>query len=146
MKTQFTILSRHNTLAEAVAAAGVDVSYNPEVAADYIKHADKPYPNMLRAGIYGTMFAYVVAGENGPEVYHAYTTNHGKGGKEIKIRHLAKFSPFVGVLSNADMVVVSVNDREGLIVDHGCRFPKTDAGRKELALRMAVCAEIYAMR
>lgn len=57
------IISRHNTLAEAVTAANPDLSYNRPLAAEYIRNADTPPPNAKAFGIGATERAYIVEGK-----------------------------------------------------------------------------------
>ncbi len=132
---RFTIVSRHNSLALAVAAAGVDLSYNERLALENIRHSDSPYPAMVRAGIGGTERAYVVRmGDGSLEVIHVYTADG--------IRFAKVFSPFVSCLSDSALSFVAISDLEGEIYETGAQFPNTKVGRALAADGCAKCLEM----
>lgn len=97
------ITSHFSTLAEAVKASGIDLSYNEREAQRSIRDTDR---NVERAFIT----------ENG-DVYFVFKA-------DIKLLH--KFTPFVSVLSDSDFRIAFI---EGDYLSLGGYVPKTKAGR-----------------
>jgi hypothetical protein len=104
MSTTIKILSRHNSLAEAVEAANPDLSYNPAEAANQIRQIDRH-----------CVAAFVV--ESGA-IYYIYRA-------DIDLLH--EFDPFTSVLCDTPFRVAYVF--ESLISIGEQRIPKTKAGR-----------------
>lgn len=107
MKNQITnikIVSRHNSLAEAVEAAKPDLSYNPAAAAREIREIDRKCKT-----------AFVV--ESGA-IFYIYSA-------DIEILH--EWEPFVSVICDTPFrVAFVVGD---LLSISEPRIPKTQAGR-----------------
>ncbi len=102
MSRTINILSRHATLAAAVAAAGLDLSYNEASAKSTIANADRPHRG-------GTLTeAFVVEGEKGKEVLYTY---------KCDILLLNKFEPFFSCLDDSAFHLVSIKDSSIEIFD-----------------------------
>lgn len=111
---QYTILSRHSTLAEAVAASGMDLSYNEQSAAQKIKDIDNGY--------------YV-----GNKTTEAFVTDCGVFYIfECDIRILNKFEPFFSTLSDSPFSPV-VFDGDKIWVNDQVKLPKDKTTRKLIA-------------
>lgn len=102
------IISRHSTLAEAVENSGLDLSYNEEVARQYIRRTEK---NVTEA--------FVVIGG----VYFIFEYNG------LKI--LNHFDPFIACLSDTPFCPVTIADDTITIGDP--MFSKSNAARRTLA-------------
>ena len=87
--TSIKIISKHNSLSEAVKASGMDLSYNQRDAESDIKHTEKN----------GAGRAFVT--EDG--VFYYY---------ECDISLLNKFEPFIHCISTTPFSVVWLNDDE----------------------------------
>lgn len=86
------IISTHETIQEAVAAAGIDLSYNPEEASRRMSHLQQS------AGC-----SYVVDDEGKAEVYYVYVAD---------IKLLNKFEPFISVMSDTPFALAVIKDGE----------------------------------
>lgn len=129
MKT-LTIISTHATLAEAVKAAKLDLSYN-QAEADYkIRMADeKPRIEFTK-----TERAFVVAGEKVPEVWYQYScTGEGDSVNPPGVRMLRRFEPFFSCMSDSPLQVGIVDIDGGRVTVTSIRIMKDKAGRSEAA-------------
>ena len=103
--TTHHIKSHHNTLAEAVAASGTDLSYNPAEAKRTIAAIDR----------HCSQAAVLDSGD----VYYVYSA-------DINLLH--KFEPFMSCLSDSPLSVAHIVGDE-IRIDNNLRVPKTQAGR-----------------
>ena len=96
---ELKIKSVHFTLAAAVEAAKLDLSYNPAAAAQSIKDSDSGFNGRC----HGTTKAFVTEDN---EVWHVFRTGDG-------INFLHKFEPFISVLSNAGLRPAYFQEKDG---------------------------------
>jgi len=92
--TILNIRSTHETLAEAVAASGMDLSYNPAAARQNIKDID------------GARVSKAFVMESG-DVLYIYS---------VDINLLNKFEPFYSVMDNSPFYTASIRENEIEIV------------------------------
>lgn len=107
------ILSRHNTLAEAVEAAKPDLSYNEREARQSINLTDRGY-NRDR----GVTSAYVCDDGKIRYVYQA----------DIALLH--EFTPFSSCLSDCPFQLAFIHEPENNILFQAGSLPKNKASRK----------------
>jgi hypothetical protein len=91
------ILSRHSKLSEAVAASGMDLSYNEPLALRDLAYADKKY---------NITAAYVTEFNGQTSVYYELTCD---------IKLLNKYEPFHSCLHNSPFSRVEITDTEIMI-------------------------------
>ena len=136
---KISIISKHLSLAAAVTAANLDLSYNPQIAAQAIRNTDSPCRRSQEYGIGATISAYVVKieGEEAPVVITVYPVEG--------MRFAGRFEPFSSCLSDGPMSVYRIDEAAGLIHPTTIKFPKTKAGRELLALLCAAAPEAIAL-
>lgn len=104
-------VTKHETIAAAVIAVGMDLSYNPGEASRYIKWIQK-------------------------DTTAAYSTEEGKVLFVYKcpdgVMVLNEFQPFCGVISDSPFSLARIDD--GILTIGTPGVPKNKAGRKVLAL------------
>ena len=103
--TTHQIKSHHTKLADAVAASGMDLSYNPAEAKRTIAATD-------------CHCSQAVVLDNG-DVYYVYSA-------DIDLLH--KFEPFMSCLCDSPFEVAHIVGDE-IRIDNNLRIPKTQAGR-----------------
>ena len=112
MKLQ--IISKHETLSEAVEAAKLDFSYNPQVAKDSIRNSERASSQGWKSG-------------------EAFVTNDGVYYvHHCDIKVLNKFEPFHSCLTSDQFRVAVIGESEIEISDL-VRIPKSKEGRKMIA-------------
>jgi hypothetical protein len=109
------VISRHNTLAEAVIAANIDLSYNPAEAQKSIKLSDAGY-NRDR----GVTEAFVCEDGKVRYVYQA----------DIALLH--KFTPFVSSLHDGPFQFWGFMQSTMELLEFVGRVPKCGAERKKI--------------
>jgi hypothetical protein len=107
------VTNRFNTLAEAVAFAKPDLSYNPRLAAEEIKMADSGFNGRSR----GVTHAFVTEDNKIHFVYE----NGGIG-------YLHEFSPFSACLHDGSLTMVCWDKIDSLLKWTEIRFEKNAAG------------------
>ena len=122
---QLTIISTHAKLAEAVEAAKLDLSYNPQEAARSIRDTDSGYGRRDP----GTEKAFVT--HDG--IYFIYRTSEGYA-------TFNEFSPFCAVLHNGNYSV-AIPDPENKIIHLSAPvLPKTASTRRMAAANNVILA------
>ena len=105
------ILSRHSKLSEAVAASGMDLSYNEPLALRDLAYADKKY----------NITAAYVTEQNGEKNVHYELT--------CDIKLLNKYTPFHSMLHDSPFSRVEITDTEITISE-----PMLSRSRKSRAM------------
>ena len=122
------IISSHKSVTEAVAASGIDFSYNLEAAASEAKDLDRGYRGAGRNVLRPVTEAYVVRSLDTGKVSIRYVLEcEEKGGF---IRFFNTFSPFCACLSADPFTVLERRGYEFVTVTS---LPKNDATRRFLA-------------
>ena len=114
MKTTLQIISKHESLSEAVSASGMDLSYNPDEAQRSIKATQSASSHGWKSGE-----AYVT--DKG--VFYVFNC-------DIKV--LNKFEPFHSMMTSDPFRVVTFADNE-ITIHENLLLPKTNEGRKAIA-------------
>ena len=131
-----TIRSSHKSVTEAVAASGLDFSYNFQAAADEARDLDRGYRGHGRFVLRPTTEAFVADVDGKADVIYALECEE-KGGV---IRFLHTFSPFSSCLSGDPFVVL---ERTGLTFREVAALPKIDSVRQLLAKTCVANPAVY---
>jgi len=119
--TAIQIISRHASLGEAVAASGMDLSYNEAEAKRTIANTERGHR------MFGTDCKSGEAFVTSDGVYFLYRAD---------IRLLNKFEPFSACLDNSNFAEVTITDTE---IRFSKRIlPKTPAMRKLIAQSLMI--------
>ncbi|NBW15023.1 MAG: hypothetical protein EBR82_44180 [Caulobacteraceae bacterium] len=131
-----TIRSAHKSVTEAVAASGIDFSYNPEAAAEDARDLDRGYRGAGRNILRPVTEAFVADVDGKVEILYTLECVESGGA----IRFLNTFSPFVACLDDSPFTVL---ERNGTTFVERVSFPKTASARALLADLCTWASELY---